>query len=198
MNKLKRIMGTAGSSVVLAMGLAAPVGALQPAPSVSTDICTGNSCNDTDNTNRSRTYGPCTVFSYVSSDQSNATLQIGVGAAGLNTDEGDVRNVTGSNSNSNSTSQSVTVTNAPDCSTHNVTNNNVTQAAAPVQGGRGAGEAASAASAASSAAQVSAPKGGVGAGAGGATQSAATAIAGLTGSLGVMGLGLRARKGFEL
>lgn len=96
---------------------------------------------------------------------------------------------------------------APDCSTHNVTNNpvrevvhtrevvtTVTASANQSGGGRGRGGAVTAATTSggesfAAVTQVQAPVGGVGAGAGGGAGSAAASLFGLGGSLFSMGLG---------
>jgi hypothetical protein len=75
MNKLTRLVATSGATLALAMGLAAPVGATESHSSTENNSCVGiANCNsETDNSNNSKNFGPCTIFGADQSTTNNVT-----------------------------------------------------------------------------------------------------------------------------
>jgi hypothetical protein len=180
MNKLKRVLATAGTSSVLALSMAGAAGATSSGGSID------NSFNDTYTKTVSvdkslNVNGNCSAIIQTEVDQSNnnSTVQEQTSTGGA---LGKDNSNNSSQSQSNTTDQSNTsnVTFSPDCSTHTTT-----VAAASSNGGRGAAVT-----------QVDAPSGAVHAG-GGAGVTSGTSFAsllGLTGSVATLGAGVVMRK----
>ena len=182
MNKVKALLASVGSVMVLALASVAPAAADAAASNDCSNTGSGSAgcaASATDNSITLSVSGNCSGIFQLSSAQVNALLGQVNGQAGSGNNVGSGSS-TSSNSQSSSQGNSSSFTFSPDCSVTNV-------AAAP-SGGQGAG--------APEAAQVQAPKGAVhaGGGAGVAQVSTATSLAGLFGSLSAAGLGLTLRK----
>lgn len=173
MNQLKRILGTAGASAVLALGMAGAAGA-EGMPQKMPNI--NDSFNETTNVDRSVTVsGNCSNYIKNEQGNQNSTSQVQSSSSSNGEVEKD-SSVANNNSQTNGTNQSNTLNITQDCSTHTTV-----AAAAPVK---------------TPASQVVAPAGGVHAGGGGgsADSTSLPALLGMTGSIGALGVGVAMRK----
>jgi hypothetical protein len=185
MNKIKAVLASIGSVMVMALATVAPAAA----DATSTNNCSNgagaNSCSATaiDDSVTLTVSGNCSGIFQLTNAQFNVLLgQVNGNALGSgNVVGGAGSSNSQSNNQSSSQSNSNSFTFSPKCVT------NVTKLAA-ASGGKGA--------AAPVAAQVQAPKGAVHAGAGGglAETSALGSLIGLTGSISAAGIGLSLRK----
>lgn len=178
MNKLKRVLGTAGASAVLALGMAGAAGASEMPRGQAPNI--NDSYNETTTVDKSvNLNAPCS--SYIKSEQGNEnnTTQNQTSYTGGNgeVEKDSTSTSTSATSQSNSTNQSNAINVSQDCSTHTTQ----VAAAAPVK---------------TPASQVVVPAGGVHAGGGGgsADSTSLSALLGMTGSIGALGVGVAMRK----
>lgn len=187
MQKAKYIIGTVGTSLVLALGMTVPAAAHSQNHHHTNSNYTKTITNTDDHSNTVN--GNCSGIIQTNVDQSQASSHNRVdGSQDANGAANGVDNSVNqnqSNSNSSSQSQSADVNFTPNCSTTNVTQQ-------VASAGKGAAVVPQA--------QIVAPSGGVHAGAGGALagESNVPSIVGLAGSVGAAGIGLALRRKAQL